>query len=250
MHVWFDVWERLVPPLYRVIAVAAGSAGTAAATVWLTPVPWWLAIPLPLVAWVGLAVAQERDDRVRSATPVPFDDDDDSSPLEAYGTVTNPERFLAVQAAARDLVDRLADRFVVRVEPGSAADDFPRDRVSGVVLRVTPEDGEAGSLAVLFTDHPGVFVRTGRWSVEAFPHCGCDACDEQPDDLIQDMERFVEGYVTGGQVETLTRRALRLEQPDGSSTLTLRGDDWKSYGQLGTTHWSAWTERQDAPAVS
>lgn len=66
VHAWFFAWENVVPPIYRVVAVAIASGVTAAVLVALGVNPL-LAVVLSLAAWVGLAIAQEQDERVMLA---------------------------------------------------------------------------------------------------------------------------------------------------------------------------------------
>jgi hypothetical protein len=63
IHAWFFFWERIVPSLYRVIATGLAALSTAAllTAVDLHPL---LAAPISLAVWIGLAIAQEHDDRV------------------------------------------------------------------------------------------------------------------------------------------------------------------------------------------
>ena len=63
VHRWFFWWEDLVPSLYRVIAVAVGAALTAV-ILRVAGVPLWIGVPLALPVWIGLAIAQEHDERV------------------------------------------------------------------------------------------------------------------------------------------------------------------------------------------
>lgn len=69
VHGWFFFWERVVPSLYRVVAVVVAAAISAVVLV-LAGAPWWLAVPIAAALWVGLAVVQEHDERV----PRPVDE--------------------------------------------------------------------------------------------------------------------------------------------------------------------------------
>lgn len=64
LHRWFWLWEDLAPGIYRVGAVGTAALATAAVLARLTAVRWWLAAPASLAAWIGLAIAQEHDQRV------------------------------------------------------------------------------------------------------------------------------------------------------------------------------------------
>ena len=63
LHRWFFLWEEIIPSLYRVVAVVVAGAVTAGLLV-LVGAPWWAALPVSGVLWIGLAVVQEHDQRV------------------------------------------------------------------------------------------------------------------------------------------------------------------------------------------
>ncbi|HVM12785.1 MAG TPA: hypothetical protein VM287_00440 [Egibacteraceae bacterium] len=69
IHGWFFFWERVIPSLYRVVAVVVAMVISAALLV-LAGLPWWVAVPIGAALWVGLAVVQEHDERV----PRPVDE--------------------------------------------------------------------------------------------------------------------------------------------------------------------------------
>ncbi len=52
-------------------------------------------------------------------------------------------------------------------------------------------------MTITLTDFPGLYVRRGSKHTEAFPRCGCDACDEQPDQLADDLREKVKSIATG-----------------------------------------------------
>ena len=63
VHAWFFLWERVVPSMYRVVATGLGALATAIVVVTVGVHPL-LAAPLSLFGWIGLAIAQEHDERV------------------------------------------------------------------------------------------------------------------------------------------------------------------------------------------
>ena len=69
VHCWFFFWERAIPSLYRVVAVASAAAISAVLLV-LAGLPWLVAVPVAAALWVGFAVVQEHDERV----PRPVDE--------------------------------------------------------------------------------------------------------------------------------------------------------------------------------
>ena len=136
-------------------------------------------------------------------------------PEEAYSRVTNPERFQPLHDAALELLDRLEREFAVERLEGSGGDDELGGRsLARPTIRLTPHDPQAAPIVVAFTDFPGLFFRFGTWHTEPFPHCGCDACDETADRLIENMTKMVEAFVSGG-----FREAMRVP--------LLLGDGWR-----------------------
>lgn len=63
LHAWFFFWERVVPSLYRVVATGLAALATALllTTLGLHPL---LVLPASLAGWIGLAIAQEHDERI------------------------------------------------------------------------------------------------------------------------------------------------------------------------------------------
>lgn len=170
----------------------------------------------------------------------------DEPPEEAYSRVTNPERFAPVLTAARRLLRRLEVTYEVRREVGGRSDFGQHATEFTDVVRLVPA-GDGGSLAVGFTDFPGIFVRVGHGLVEGYPSCGDDACDEQAVGLVDDLEQFVDAFVNGGVTEALSRRAYEHTIVHGNrvdSGWSRRDrDEWKEIGPLDTTTWPAWPLR-------
>lgn len=175
-------------------------------------------------------------------------------PGEAYGRVTNPERYAVLQVGARRAVDDLAAAFDVDRTDG--VDLVPRAARSWPGARSTllvPAGGGA-PLAVVLTPFPGVAVHAGRGFAVTFPACGCDACDEQPDDLLRRLRAVLADVAAGGLIEIRRRRVLRsdrctirLECADGTvSTQTEGAFDPMAHGELpvGTTRWPGWNRRE------
>ena len=128
--------------------------------------------------------------------------DGESKPQE-YSRVTNPERFAVLHEAADRLLDELTARYTVERREAAEPLGETGDRVRTV--RLIPRMPAAAPLAVAFTTFPGVVLRLGRWYEESMPACGCDACDEQPADLITDMRTQVEALIEGGLWERVRR---------------------------------------------
>ncbi len=165
----------------------------------------------------------------------------------AYGRVTNPERFQAVADAANAMIDELVATFDVEARVGSSAVDFPNwPDGSAETIRLVPAVG--APLAILITDFPGVLVRFGARGREAFPGCGCDACDEQPQEVVARMHQLVDAAVEGRYEETLTKRTLSCSFTGAwggeSSRGRLQRGEWKRLGELGARTWPPWPRRE------
>jgi Family of unknown function (DUF6226) len=170
-----------------------------------------------------------------------------SSPLpDSYGRVTNPERYAVLHEETRSLIESLVSTYNVISEPGNVGIDFPDWKGStGDAIRLHPTQGTP--VVFLFTDFPGILIRFGEWNTEAFPNCGCDACDEKPDDVIFRMRTMIELVVAGGYQEVLTKRSLRqsFDWPQGLSVTERRISraERSGLGQPGSHKWPPWPRR-------
>ncbi len=128
--------------------------------------------------------------------------DGEPKPQE-YSRVTDPGRYAVLHDAADGLLDELTTRYTVErresVEPLGAHADRVR------TVRLIPRTPAAAPLAVAFTGFPGVVLRLGRWHTESLPACGCDACGEEPGELIAEMRTQVEALIEGGLWERVRR---------------------------------------------
>lgn len=173
-------------------------------------------------------------------------------PDEAYGRVTNPGRYRALHDAALAEAARLAATYeVVRTDgicprEGEFLSDAP-------TIVLAPEGGGA-PITITLTSFPGVELRAGHAYELSLPYCGCDACDEPPDELIEHLQETLGDIVSGGLTETRRRRrfraderSIRLDHHDrsgwsertGTIGATKAGDDLP----LGTTRWPPWKRR-------
>lgn len=129
-------------------------------------------------------------------------DDDGMPPDEAYGRVTNPERYAVLHDAARAEIDRLCATYDVERIDGLDLDPSTRQGWEGSPsTRLVPAGGGA-PLTISLTAFPGVRLRAGHAYRDGFPNCGCDACDEQPDDLIERLTEQIDDIVAGRFAET------------------------------------------------
>jgi len=128
-------------------------------------------------------------------------------PAEAYSACAHPERFEPVALVGRALVD-----YLVAAHAVDRTDSVKGGRAE---IRLAPRYG--GGTALTFTfgggNLPGaVRVRAGWRFLGMWPDCGCDACDDDVEDLIDELEGAVLTIVEGGMSEWRTG-------PDPSSHL-------------------------------
>lgn len=165
---------------------------------------------------------------------------------EAYGRVTNPERYQIVVEAARDRIDDLTEAYQVKSEAGEPKADFPEwADGSETVVRLQPVRG--APLTFMVTDFPGVMVRVGEWGIHALPVCGCDACNESPKEVVERLNDLVDAAIEGTYEEQLTKRTLTYGYPSRRGSLftekPLERGEWKRYGIPTTHRWPAWPTR-------
>ncbi|GLY98189.1 hypothetical protein Acsp02_54430 [Actinoplanes sp. NBRC 103695] len=120
---------------------------------------------------------------------------------EEYSRVTNPGRFAVLRDAAEHLLDELTEHYTV--ERREAKEPLGEELYRTV--RLVPRMPAAAPLAVAFTEFPSVVLKLGRWYEESLPNCGCDACDEQPDLLAEQLRSQASALVEGGLWERVRR---------------------------------------------
>ena len=136
-------------------------------------------------------------------------------PEEAYSRVTEQERFSPLHEWTLDFVSHLETHYEIAREESRGLDpELETVPLARETVRITPRNDTAAPITIAFTDFPGLAVRFGRWATEFFPSCGCDACDEMPD---EEFERFRESAtdVVAGRF----RESLHLGW---------RGDGWRN----------------------
>ncbi len=124
----------------------------------------------------------------------------DGPPENAYSRVTAPERFPPLVDWTLDLLARLeAGYAVVREDDFGLDPELERMAVTKPTVRLAPRRDGAAPVVVAFThcEHAGVHVRFGRFHVEPFPECGCDACDETAEENFELLRETVEAAVAG-----------------------------------------------------
>ncbi len=119
----------------------------------------------------------------------------------AYSRVTNPERFGPLHPAVLEILDRLENDFdVERIEGYGLDEELERGlNPARPDVKLVPRDPEAAPIVVAFFTFPSLRVRFGRWYIEPFPDCGCDACDESEEVEIERLEGKVDD-VTAGRI--------------------------------------------------
>jgi hypothetical protein len=113
---------------------------------------------------------------------------------------TQAGRFVALQVAARELIEDLVARHLVERIDGVHLDPFAMDEWPGVdSVRLVPPDG-AAPLTFAFGEEqfPGVDVHPGHGGLFLLPGCFCDACDEDVHEAIERM-RWIAEAVTAGR---------------------------------------------------
>jgi hypothetical protein len=102
-------------------------------------------------------------------------------------------------------------------------------------------------ISISWDDFPGLTVRVGRWHEESYPQCGCDACDEGPAELVEELLRQVETVVAGKFIEAVVSDAdgvwltFEILAPDGRvSGKRLLRDGHPALKYPGEIRWPAW----------
>lgn len=127
-------------------------------------------------------------------------------PEDAYGRVTNPERFAPLIPAAEDLIVDLERRFIVTVSRGSAPPTKSQTVATLEQVKIVPAHADQATLALTLTSFPGLYLRAGAWTEVALPHCGCDACAETAEQLREELIECAEATAAGHLRERITGR--------------------------------------------
>ena len=125
----------------------------------------------------------------------------DGPPEEAYGRVTDPERFAALHTASHQVLDDLEQHYDVVRETFTEFDRHSPEPATGI--RLVPSDPAAASLTLVLNAFPGVNIRAGSREWTHLPYCGCDACDETAEELLQSLHSHVDAVTRGSIGERL-----------------------------------------------
>lgn len=141
----------------------------------------------------------------------------DNPPTETYSVCEHPERFRPIVGVAERLIDYLRSAYQVTV----VEEVIPRNVDSDIdVVRrvsVTPKRPTAAPLTFDVSSFPGVRVRAGFAFGFTAPHCGCDACDDSVEGLIDELIEAVQAVVDGRLRERVVagKYEYHLEFADG-----------------------------------
>lgn len=167
-------------------------------------------------------------------------------PPDAYGRVTNAERYRILHEAARELLDQLARDYAVERVTGTALDEELASQAdTEAMTRLEPAGGGGAPLTVAFTRFPGLLVRFGWWHIEAYPACGCDACDEQPHALAEQLRHRVKALLLEEGFSESLRHGWRgwsvtMESRDTRSERTVSRERRRRLGEASSCRWSPW----------
>jgi Family of unknown function (DUF6226) len=180
-------------------------------------------------------------------------------PSEAYGRVTQPERFAPLHRIGADVLARLEKDFdVERVETHALDPELERDIVlASPSVRLAPPDRDSAPILMVCSSFPGLRVRFGRWCTIAFPPCGCDACDETAEGEARHLAWLVDNRIAGRFRET-----IHLDLDRASTKWTFWSDTARTEGEWpldleqasrllteggsSSYHWRPWSIRRQA----
>jgi hypothetical protein len=190
---------------------------------------------------------QIREYRDANGDLIPYGDRwPDSPPDEAYSIVTDADRYEPLHVVALALEAWLSENYEVvpmttdtpvepRQEPGWALSE----------LTLAPAESAQAPLTIALTSFPGVHLRAGLTFGAAFPSCGCDACDEDIIDQIEELEETVFAIVGGRFSEVVSDAGVRtsLEAPGWSRSSFIPHTLGDPALPSAPTTWRPWTTR-------
>jgi hypothetical protein len=145
------------------------------------------------------------------------------------------------------MVDELAARYEVDRRAATAEELARVEGCASEVVGTTvlvPASPQRSLLIVGRCDMPGVHLAYGRWGLAHLPVCGCDACDESLEEIVDELAK-VRRVVTGGFDEWVRREDGRwwLGGRDGYRSLGL--DERRALGVAEPVEiaWRPWTLR-------
>lgn len=152
----------------------------------------------------------------------------DGPPDDSYSAVDHPERFAPLHTVAEALIDYLAANFDVDVEEGYQITDglpnLPSAKDVVRAARINPRTEGASPLVLVLTAGPAVSIRGGAYFAETYPSCNCNACDEDPQALIETMESAALLIANGG----LTERIGEMLRPSNIPPVPTPGNPFEN----------------------
>ena len=170
--------------------------------------------------------------------------------------MTRAARYGVLQDAADIVLEELTARYTLErretKELLTAGSDGPFARV----VRLIPHAPAAAPMSVVFTDFPSVVLRLGRFYEQSLPGCGCDMCDEDPAELVDELHLTAAAAVEGGLWERVHRRLTgswseaRLIGPAFTTTQRTRLDPGAARaarrdGFAAAVQWAPWPRRPE-----
>ena len=123
-------------------------------------------------------------------------------PPAAYSRVSDAERFRPLHDVALGMLRRIEATFSVERFEGYGLDgELERRDLGRPTIKLVPRDTRAAPLAIAFSVFPGLFLRVGYWTIDAFPGCGCDACAETADGEARRLAGLVDDVTAGRFLE-------------------------------------------------
>lgn len=193
------------------------------------------------VSWVGTGDGPARDSPSVDDHPI------GGLPSEAYGRVTDAGRYSVLHEAARGLLAQLSRDHAVEVVTGPTVDEDLAGRAeTKATVRLQPSSGAGAPITIAFTTFPGLLVRLGKWQVEAYLSCACDACDERPEDLIERLrDRSTSCFSTKASRRPSPTAGAgpvsRWKLVGSEPKTTLPREDGRQLGEPDVVIWPPWT---------
>ena len=147
----------------------------------------------------------------------------------AYSRVANADRFIPLHTAILEINGEMENDFEVELMEGNGLDEeleIGRD-LARPDVKLNPAGPDAAPFVVAFNAFPDLGVRFGRWYLEPFPSCGCDARDESAEGESERLGEMFDDVTAGRFREAIEIHPIPLGglvgwRP-GSGHLTLVG---------------------------
>jgi len=130
-------------------------------------------------------------------------------------------------------------------------------------VTLTPLRTAEAPIAIAFTTFPSLLVRCGRWFVDGFPSCGCDACADTAEGEGERLNALLGDVVAGRFREELVipffgRTTLRWAFGDAScghrresyAAFTRKEARMLRDAPSGKVPWQPWSRRADGERVT